>query len=73
VSWLPERQNQERKTNLDLLEQEIVSGSGISWVMVICKSAPRPRQITTPVPHLSGFYRRDALPAAQLTASKHTK
>jgi len=33
----PERQNQEGKTNLDLLQQEIVSGSGISWV--ICKSA----------------------------------
>ena len=26
------------KTNLDLLEQEIVSGSGIYWA--ICKSAP---------------------------------
>jgi len=33
-----ERQNQEGKTNLDLLEQETVSGSGISWA--ICKSAP---------------------------------
>jgi len=30
------------KTNLDLLEQEIVSGSGIFWA--ICKSAPHPRQ-----------------------------
>ena len=30
--------NQEGKTNLDLLEQEIESGSGISWA--ICKSAP---------------------------------
>ena len=30
------------KTNLDLLEQEIVSGSGICWA--ICKSAPHPRQ-----------------------------
>jgi len=30
------------KTNLDLLEQEIVSGSGICWA--ICKSAPLPRQ-----------------------------
>jgi len=30
--------HQKGKTNLDLLEQEIVSGSGISWV--ICKSAP---------------------------------
>jgi len=34
----PERYNQEGKTNLDLLEQEIVSGSDISWA--ICKSAP---------------------------------
>jgi len=30
------------KTNLDLLEQEIVSGTGICWA--ICKSAPHPRQ-----------------------------
>jgi len=30
------------KTNLGLLEQEIVSGSGICWA--ICKSAPHPRQ-----------------------------
>jgi len=37
---VPERQNQEGKTNLDLVEQEIVSGSGISWA--ICKSALRP-------------------------------
>jgi len=50
-------------------EQETVSGSGISWA--ICKSAPRCRQITTPAPHHSGFYRPDALPAAQPTASKH--
>jgi len=40
---------QKGKTNLDFLEQETVSGSGISWA--ICKSAPRPRQITTPAPH----------------------
>jgi len=33
---------QKGKTNLDLLEQEIVSGSGICWA--ICKSAPHPRQ-----------------------------
>jgi len=31
---------QKCKTNLDLLQQETVSGSGISWA--ICKSAPRP-------------------------------
>jgi len=48
-----------------------VSGSGISWA--VCKSAPRSRQITTPVPHRSVFYRPDALPAAQPTASKHWK
>ena len=46
-----------------------MSGSGISWD--ICKSAPRSRQITTPVPHHSIFYRPDARPAAQPTASKH--
>jgi len=52
-----------------LLKQETVSGSGISWA--ICKSAPRSRQITTPAPHRSVFYRPDALPAAQPTVSKH--
>ena len=46
-----------------------MSGSGISWA--ICKSAPRSSQITTPAPHHSVFYRPDALPAAQPTASKH--
>ena len=52
-----------------LLKQEIVSGSGISWA--ICKSAPRFRQITIPVPHNIVFYRPDALPGAQPTVSKH--
>jgi len=52
-----------------LLKQETVSGSGISWA--VCMSAPRSRQITTPAPHHSVFYRPDALPAAQPTASKH--
>jgi len=52
-----------------LLKQETVSGSGISWA--ICKSATRCRQIITPAPHHSVFYRPDALPAAQPTASKH--
>ena len=50
-----------------LLKQETVSGSGISWA--VCKSAPRSKQITTPAPHHSVFYRPDALPAAQPTAS----
>ena len=51
------------------LKQETVSGSGISWA--ICKSVPHSRQMTTPAPHHSVFYRPDALPATQPTASKH--
>jgi len=50
-------QYQKGKTNLDFTEardsQETVSGSGIS--RAVCKSAPRSRQITTPVPHYSVF------------------
>ena len=48
-----------------------MSGSGISWA--ICKSAPCSRQTTTPASHHSVFYRPDALPAGQTTASKHYK
>ena len=41
-------------------------GHGICWT--ICKqSAPRTRQITTPTPHRSIFYRLDAAPDAQPT------
>jgi len=47
-----------------LLKQGTVSGSG-------GKSEPRSRQITTPVPHHSVFYRLDALPATQPSVSKH--
>ena len=61
---------QKGKTNLDFTEAR-VSGSGISWA--ICKSAPRSRQITTPAPHHSVFYRPDVLPAAQPTVSKHRR
>ena len=52
-----------------LLKQETVSGSEIRWA--ICNSASRSRQITMPEPHRSVFYRPDALPAAQPTATKH--
>ena len=52
-----------------LRKQQTVSGTSISWA--IFKSAPRSRQITMPAPHHSVFYRPDALPAAQPTASKH--
>jgi len=55
------------KTNLDLLEQEIVSGSGICWA--ICKVCTSSQ--TTPTSHHSVFYRPDALPRAQPTVSKH--
>jgi len=49
TTWVS--QYQKGKTNLDLLKQETVSGSGISWA--ICKSAPRPKQITMPAYHHS--------------------
>ena len=58
-----------REVNWILLKQETVSGSGIRWA--ICKSAASSSQITTPVPHHSVFYRPDALPVAQPTASKY--
>ena len=41
--------NQEGKINLDLLEQETVSGSGIIWAMQICtltQTQPRQRPTT---------------------------
>jgi len=48
-------QYQKGKTKLDLLKQETVSGSGISWA--VCKSAPHSRQITMPTPHHLVYYR----------------
>jgi len=46
---------QKGKTNLDLLEQETVSGSGISWA--ICKSAP----CQQPTMMISGFVDKDVM------------
>jgi len=68
VSW-----HQNGKTNLDLLEQEIVSGSGISWA--ICKSAPWPRHITMPAWHHSIFFtgRMPFLPPNQQYQSTEDK
>ena len=64
------KQCQKGKTNLDFTEaKDSVKLCGICCA--ICKSAPRSSQITMPVPHHSIFYRPDALPAAQPTASKH--
>jgi len=48
LSWY-----QKGKTSLDLLKQETLSGSGISWA--ICKSSPWPREITMPAAHHSVF------------------
>jgi len=64
-------QYQEGKTNQDLLEQEIVSGSGISWA--ICKSAPRRRQITTPAPHHSVFLQAGCSSCHQTNSVKALK
>jgi len=58
--------HQKGKTNLDLLEKEIVSDSGISWA--ICKSAPWPRHITTPAFHHSDFLQAGC-PSCRLTNS----
>ena len=62
-------QYQKGKTNLDFSEARDSERQCISWA--ICKFASRSRQITTPAPYHSVFYRPDALPAAQPTASKH--
>jgi len=54
----------------DAKDGRVMGCSGISWT--ICKNyAPHSRQITTPTPHHSTFYRPDALPDAQPTVSKH--
>jgi len=67
VSRYQKGKTRQVKTNLDLLEQEIVSGSDISWAICkVCTSS----QTTMPTSHHSVFYRPDALPAAQPTASK---
>jgi len=81
-SAAPEKQNHSGKTNLDLMEEEMVNGSGISWA--ICKAAPRPRQITMPAPHHSVFLQAGypsrrptnsvrALKAIQSTEEKNRK
>jgi len=46
-----------------------VAVADINWT--ICKSAPHSREINMPASHHSVFNKTDALPATQLTASKH--
>jgi len=55
------------KTNLDLLEQEIVSGSASAGLYASLHLIPDNHANISPL----SFYRPDALPAAQPTASKH--
>jgi len=61
---------QKGKTNLDFTEAR---DSEWHWHQLgcVCKSAPHSRQITMPASHHSVYYRPDALPATQLTVSKH--
>ena len=61
-------QYQKGKTNLDFTEAR---DSEWQWHQLGRKSAPRSILITMPAPHNSLFYRPDALPVAQPTASKH--
>jgi len=63
---------QKGKTNLDFTAAR---DSEWQWHQLghICKCAPSSTQITMPAPHHSVFYRPDALPAAQPTASKHSR
>jgi len=68
VSRYQKGKTRKDKTNLDLLEQEIVSGSVICRAICnVCTSF----QTTTPTSHHTVFYRPDVLPATQPTASKH--
>ena len=63
VNW-----HQKGKSFWILMKQEMMGGSGISWI--ICKSASWPRHNHASIPPLS-FYRPDAISATQPTASKH--
>ena len=65
TTWVGRYQKSKIKTNLDFLEQETVSGSGISWA--ICKYAPHPRHITMPAPDHSFLQAR--CPSCCLTNS----
>ena len=61
-------QYQKGKTNLDFTEAR---DSECQWHQLGHMQVCTARQITTPTPHHSVFYRPNALPATQPTASKH--
>ena len=56
---------QKGKTNLDFTEARDSEWKWHQLGHMLCMSAHHSRQITTPAPHHSVFYRLDALPAAQ--------
>jgi len=52
TTWV--NQHQKGKPFWILMKQEMMGGSGVTWM--ICKSfVPHSRQITTPIPHHSSF------------------
>jgi len=55
---------------LILLEQEAVSGSGISWA--ICKSAPCPKEITMPAPTAQFFTDQHDFTVTSIIKKQHT-
>jgi len=68
----PVSRYQKAESNLDFTEAR---NSEWQWhqlghIIKVCTSL-QSRQIITPAPHHSVFNRLDALPVAQLTASKH--
>ena len=62
---------QKGKTNLDFTEAR--DSEWQCHQLGHMQSAPRSRQITTPAPHRSVFYRPDALPAAPKNSIKALK
>jgi len=62
---------QKGKINLHFTEARVSEWQWHQLGHILFKSSPLSRQITTPAPHHSVFYRPDALPATQPTASKH--
>jgi len=72
TTWIS--QYHKGKTSLDLNEARDDGVWGCSGIRGnIKQSAPRSRQITTPTPHHSIFYRLNAPPDAQPTGSKHLR
>ena len=57
--------HQKGKTNLDLLEQEIVTGTGISWLGHLQVCISHQTHTHASIPSLNVFNRPDALPANQ--------